>query len=149
MPKKDLKAAVSEGLKKLGARATELGAVAADFIEEQAKIGKLKFDILSLKRQIDRLKQEIGDRVIAMANSASPGNPLSDKAIQKAMRDIAGLEKGIESKRAAIARISDKAPAKASPRAAVKKKAVKSSAKPKSSPKPGGAKGGTSKTPQG
>jgi hypothetical protein len=89
---------------KLKTRLIEVSNAAADFTEEQAVVGKLKFDILNLNRKIDRNKHEIGDIVVQISRSKEVTNPLDDGEIMKRLVMISELEAQIEFKRAEIAR---------------------------------------------
>jgi len=77
---------------------------AADMAEEQAVVGKLKFDILNLNRKIDRNKHDIGDIVLQISRSEEPYNPLDDGEVRKRIVSIGELEAQIEFKRAEITR---------------------------------------------
>ena len=55
----------------------EVTTAAADFTEEQARIGKLKFEILTLKRRIDGELRSLGARVLELSRKSPPSaNPL-------------------------------------------------------------------------
>ncbi len=92
---------------KLKTRLIEVSNAAADFTEEQAVVGKLKFDILNLNRKIDRNKHDIGDIVLQICRSDAPYNPLDDGEVRKRIANIGDLEAQIDSKRAEIARNVD------------------------------------------
>ncbi len=109
MPKKELKEQLRRGLKELGAKATKLTIAAADFIEEQAQVGKLKFDILTLKRQIERNFKDIGEEVLKISRSPKPTNPLDNENIKHYLKDIGELEERIKTKRAEIDKITEMA----------------------------------------
>ncbi|MBM3326660.1 MAG: hypothetical protein FJY65_06735 [Calditrichaeota bacterium] len=109
MPKAEFKEQLKRGLKELGAKAGELTIAAADFIEEQAQVGKLKFDILTLKRQIDRDLRSIGEVVLNISRSPKPVNPLEDKGIKQSLKQIDNLERQIENKRTEIAKVVEAA----------------------------------------
>jgi len=84
---------------RLKKRLVEVSNAAADFTEEQAIIGKLKFDILTLKRKIDRSLHDIGSRVLDMSRETPPNNPLHDREVKEALDMISDLETQVEHKR--------------------------------------------------
>ncbi len=94
----------SEFWDKLKTRLIEVSNAAADFTEEQAVVGKLKFDILNLNRKIDRHKHDIGNIVLEISQSDEPYNPLEDGEIIKNIAGIHDLEARIDYKKAEIAR---------------------------------------------
>lgn len=84
---------------RLKKRLVEVSNAAADFTEEQAIIGKLKFDILTLKRKIDRSLHDIGARVLDMSRETPAENPLHDREVKESLDMISDLETQIERKR--------------------------------------------------
>ena len=86
---------------------------AADFTEEQALIGKLKFEILTLNRKADRLKYRLGDIVYKMGLETPQPNPFKDGEVNALVSDIEGVNRQIEVKRREIVQVSDHFRAKA------------------------------------
>jgi len=89
---------------KIKSRLIEVSNAAADFTEEQAVVGKLKFDILNLNRKIDHEKHDIGEIVVQIYRSGDPYDPLIDSEVIKRINSIGELEASIVFKRAEIAR---------------------------------------------
>ncbi len=80
---------------------------AADFTEEQASIGKLKFEILNLKRKIDRLHGEMGVRIAELYHESPKPDPFRDSEIKTALQKVFDLEKQVDEKRRAISKVAD------------------------------------------
>jgi hypothetical protein len=91
---------------RLKKRLIEVSSAAADFTEEQAIVGKLKFDILNLKRKIDRDMHDIGSRVLDISRSSKPFNPLDDGEVRTLFESITDLEVLIERKKQEILQVS-------------------------------------------
>lgn len=100
MPKSDF-------WEKMKQRLVEVSNAAADFTEEQAIVGKLKFDILNLKRRIDRDLHNIGSRVLDIGRSAAPSNPLEDGEVRNLIASIGDLERQVDRKRRQIGQVAD------------------------------------------
>ena len=92
---------------RLKKRLVEVSNAAADFTEEQAIIGKLKFDILTLKRKIDRSLHDIGSRVLDMSRLNHTDNPLHDREVKESLDLISDLETQVERKRKDINDVSE------------------------------------------
>jgi len=92
---------------KLKKRLKEVSTAAADFTEEQALIGKLKFEILTLKRKVDRLNSNLGMRVCEISRQSPHPDPLEDSDVNGFISDIADLEIQIENKRLEITGVAD------------------------------------------
>lgn len=107
----------SEFWTKLKRKLKDVSLAAADFTEEQAIIGKLKFDIINLKRKIENNHREIGALVTNLSRLSTPPNPLADPEIKKLLKDIQSLEKLIEENRKAISQVSDEFRARGAARA--------------------------------
>jgi hypothetical protein len=88
-------------------RVREATIAAADFTEEQAVIGKLKFDILTLKRGIERAQREIGARICELSAKSPPPNAFSDPEVRRHLKEISELEKQILQKRDDIGKVAD------------------------------------------
>lgn len=130
---------------KLKKRLRDVSSAAADFTEEQALIGKLKFDILTLKRKIDRKQREIGEKVYGMSSKSPKPDPFRNSEIKQLIVEIAELELQVEAKRASITEVADQvrskdvpvetAPAPKPKKPARKKPPAKKTAKPKTTAK--------------
>jgi len=92
---------------RLKKRLVEVSNAAADFTEEQAIIGKLKFDILTLRRKIDRSLHDIGSRVLEMSRLSKSDNPLHDREVKESLDLISDLETQVERKRKDINDVTD------------------------------------------
>ena len=88
-------------------RLVEVSNAAADFTEEQAIIGKLKFDILTLKRKIDHALHDIGSRTLEIARSSSPSDPLKDREVKDLIDLVGDVEMQIDRKKQDIEDVSD------------------------------------------
>lgn len=109
MPKKEeVQEKVKKGLKVLREKAKEFTTAAADYLELQAQIGKLKFEVLALQRQIDSNLKAIGKEVLNESRNTEPRNPLDLHSVKKALKEIAQLEGEIELKRENIAHLTGK-----------------------------------------
>jgi hypothetical protein len=142
----------SDFWERLKNRLIEVGNSAADFAEEQAIVGKLKFDILNLRRKVDHALHDIGSRVLEMSSMSPDANPLKDREVVELIDLIGDLELHIEHQRKEITEVADQirrrrtapssrpvrpaAPVAPPPRATAPKKANKPVAKPKASVKP-------------
>ena len=95
----------------------EVSTTVADFTEEQALIGKLKFEILSLKRQIDQTYRELGIRVHHLARTSALSATHDDREVKRFINLIEHLETQVEQKKLDIVKVSEtirnrRAPAK-------------------------------------
>ena len=99
---------------KLLKRLREVSAAAADFTEEQAIIGKLKFEILTLKRKVDHRQREIGVRMCEMSSMDPLPKPWDDREIKRLLREIGDLEKQVEQKRVDIGKVANQVRSKSS-----------------------------------
>ncbi|MFN3821148.1 MAG: hypothetical protein ACK4OO_02340 [bacterium] len=110
MPKEDeVREKIKKGLKSLGEKARELSIAAVDYLELQAQIGKLKFEILNLQRQIDRNLNAIGKDVLNESRNPEPHNPLELYSVKNALQEIGRLEEEIAHKRERIAQLTTSA----------------------------------------
>lgn len=103
---------------------------AADFTEEQAIIGKLKFEILNLKRKIDRLHNELGVRISELSNITPRPDPFKDGEIKTALEKVVDLEKQIQEKRKSITQVADDFRTKAEQTRTAEDKEVETPGKP-------------------
>ncbi|MDP8238387.1 MAG: hypothetical protein P9X24_04805 [Candidatus Hatepunaea meridiana] len=92
---------------KLKKRLRDVSTAAADFTEEQALIGKLKFDILNIKRKIDRKQREIGVRICELAKEESKPKAFEDGEIIGLITEIVNLEEQVDEKRDTISTVAD------------------------------------------
>lgn len=92
---------------KLKQRIREVSSAAADFTEEQALIGKLKFEVLNLKRKIDRSHRETGARICEMFTTDPESQPFEDDEVLRILSEIKNLENQVDLKRQEIANIAD------------------------------------------
>ena len=97
----------SEFWNKLKKRLVEVSTAAADFTEEQALIGKLKFDILTLKRKIDHRQREIGLRICELAKEDPRPLAFNDGEIVRLLSEIDELEVQVVEKRDSITLVAD------------------------------------------
>ncbi len=97
----------SEFWNKLKKRLVEVSTAAADFTEEQALIGKLKFDILTLKRKIDHRQREIGLRICELAKEDPRPLAFNDGEIVRLLAEIDELEVQVSEKRDNISLVAD------------------------------------------
>ncbi len=97
----------SDFWERLKKRLVEVSNSAADFAEEQAIVGKLKFDILNLRRKIDHALHDIGSRVLEMGRTAPSSNPLKDREVTELIDMIGDLEIQVERKRKDITLVAD------------------------------------------
>ncbi|MFC2150649.1 hypothetical protein ACFLQV_04010 [Calditrichota bacterium] len=126
--------AQSDFWNKLKQRLRDVSSAAADFTEEQALIGKLKFDILTLKRKIDRHQKEIGEKIYEMNLKSPKPDIWKSNDIRTRIKEIEDLELQIEAKRASITEVADQVRASAVDDASVETPAPKPAAK-KAAPK--------------
>lgn len=124
----------SEFWDKLKVRLIEATNAAADFTEEQAKVGKLKFDILNLNRKIDHFKLEIGARALEISRSSERMNPLDDVDVKKKIASIGDLEAQIEFKKREITDTVDEIRGRRKPAAAPKKDTPPAASNPVKAP---------------
>ena len=126
---------------KLKKRLRELSIAAADYAEEQALIGKIKFEILTLKHRIEHSQREIGARVQEMSKLPKPPDAFKDTEIKCHLSEIANLESQVARKREEITRVAEQIrnrhpePAqKPTPPSPESKTRAKPSPKPKAKP---------------
>ncbi len=92
---------------KLKQRLKEVSIAAADFTEEQALIGKLKFEILTLKRKVDKLHSNLGVHICEMSKINPQPQAFEDADVIHYISEIGDLEKQIEAKRSEITEVAD------------------------------------------
>lgn len=92
---------------KLKQRVREVSIAAADFTEEQALIGKLKFDILNLKRKVDRCYRDMGERLMELYKADPSTQPFDDEEIARLIRSVTDNERHIAEKQQEINEVAD------------------------------------------
>ncbi len=81
--------------------------VAADFAEEQALVGKLKFEILTLNRKAKTLRAKLGELVFDMAMQTPQPNPFDSAEVNSIISEIEDLSTKSEAKRSEISQVAD------------------------------------------
>lgn len=81
--------------------------VAADFAEEQALVGKLKFEILTLNRKAKGLRSKLGELVFDMALKTPQPNPFDNAEVNSIISEIEDLLAKSEAKRSEISQVAD------------------------------------------
>lgn len=99
--------AQSEFWNKLKNRIKEVSIAAADFTEEQAVIGKLKFEILTLKRKSDQVTKQLGSHVYNLSELVDKPSVLDDDEVKEYIREISDIRDQIEVKRSEIEVVAD------------------------------------------
>jgi hypothetical protein len=95
--------------------------------EEYTKIGKIKIDIINIKRSVEKNFTELGGRVYHLMVEQNKTQISGDKEVKKIIDSIKLLEKELQEKKAELEKVGKKAPSeKPAPAAA------KTTAKPKS-----------------
>ena len=80
----------------------EWGSIAADKAEELTKVGRLKIDILSLNREIEKNFVELGGKVYELIYKEDQGRIKSNDEVKKVIQRIASFEETREGKIKAI-----------------------------------------------
>jgi len=99
--------AQSEFWNKLKTRIKDVSIAAADFTEEQAVIGKLKFEILTLKRKSVQIIKQLGSHIYQMSELTDKPSVFDDFEVKEFIRDITDINEQIEVKRSEIEVVSD------------------------------------------
>ena len=76
----------------------EWGSLAADKAEELTKVGRLKIDILSLNREIEKNFVELGGKVYELIYKEDQGRIKSNDEVKKIIQRIATFEETREEK---------------------------------------------------
>lgn len=92
---------------KLKQRLKEVSIAAADFTEEQALIGKLKFEILTLKRKVDKLHLNLGIHMCEMSKLNPQPKPFENADVIHFISEVEDLEIKIDAKRREITEVAD------------------------------------------
>jgi hypothetical protein len=94
----DVKKSVKQGL-----------TIAADKTEEYTKIGKVKLDVLNLKRDIEKTFKEIGMEVFDLLGQPKKANIGENAKVKELANKIVDLRKALELKEGEIEKIKDEA----------------------------------------
>ena len=76
-----------------------------DKTEEYGKIGKLKVDIFSIKRNIEKQFTELGGRTFEVLTGEGPKSVAKDEEVKKIVEELQGLEEQLQQKEAEIAQV--------------------------------------------
>ena len=76
----------------------EWGSIAVDKAEELTKVGRLKIDILSLNREIEKNFVELGGKVYELIYKEDQGRIKSNDEVKKIIQRIASFEESRERK---------------------------------------------------
>ena len=104
--------------------------------EEYTRIGKIKIDIINIKRNVEKNFSELGGRVYHLMVEKSKTQIAADKEVKKIIDSIKLLEKELQAKKDELAKVGKKAPAE---------KAGASAPKATAKSKPAAAKSRTAK----
>jgi hypothetical protein len=100
--------------------------------EEYTRIGKIKIDIINIKRNVEKNFAELGGRVYHLMVEKKKPQISGDKDVKKILDSIQLLEKELQSKKAELEKVGKKEPAAKAATPAT----PQSEAKPKAEPKP-------------
>jgi hypothetical protein len=78
-----------------------------DKTEEYGKIGKLKVDIFSIKRNIEKQFTELGGRTFEVLTGEGPKTVAKDEEVKKIVEELQGLEEQLQQKEAEIAQVKE------------------------------------------
>lgn len=78
-----------------------------DKTEEYGKIGKLKVDIFSLKRNIEKQFTELGGRTYEVVTGEGPKTVSKDAEVKKIVAEIQSLEEQLKQKEAEIGQVRE------------------------------------------
>ena len=73
-----------------------------DKTEEYGKIGKLKVDIFSIKRNIEKQFTELGGRTFEVLTGEGPKTVAKDEEVKKIVEELQGLEEQLQKKESEI-----------------------------------------------
>jgi len=94
--------------------------------EEYTKIGKIKIDIINIKRNVEKNFSELGGRVYHLLAEQNKTQISADKEVKKIIDSIKLLEKELQDKKDEMDKVGKKAPAEkagtSAPKAAAKSK---------------------------
>ncbi len=102
MEKKDLEnlfdevvATVKDGLNRLAQKTDQL-----------TQIGRIKLDIVSIKRDIEKQFSELGGRVYELWAEKAADNPLEDEQVKNYLSKVEELHKQLEAKKEELEKVS-------------------------------------------
>ncbi len=110
---------------------------------ELTKIGKIRIDILNIKRNIDKNFSELGGRVYQLITEEKETEISTDKEAREVIECIKILEKELDDKKSELAKVKSKKSSTSESKSATKTEAKKTTTK-KSTGKPTAAKTSTS-----
>ena len=110
---------------------------------ELTKIGKIRIDILNIKRNIDKNFSELGGRVYQLIAEEKETEISTDKEAREVIECIKILEKELDDKKSELAKVKSKKSSTSESKSATKTEAKKTTTK-KSTGKPTAAKTSTS-----
>ena len=111
--------------------------------EKLTKIGKIKIDILNIKRNIDKNFSELGGRVYHLIAEEKEATISKDKEAGEVIECIKILEKELDDKKSELAKVKSKKSSTSESKSATKTEAQKTTTK-KSTGKPTASKKSTS-----
>ena len=111
--------------------------------EELTKIGKIKIDILNIKRNIEKNFSELGGRVYQLIAKEKETEISTDKEAREVIECIKILEKELDDKKSELAKVKSKKSSTSESKSATKTEAKKTTPK-KSTGKPTASKKSTS-----
>ncbi|MCH7676386.1 hypothetical protein IH879_15775 [candidate division KSB1 bacterium] len=107
------------------------------------KIGKIKIDILNIKRNIEKNFSELGGRVYQLITKEKETEISTDKEAREVIECIKILEKELDDKKSELAKVKSKKSSTSESKSATKTEAKKTTTK-KSTGKPTASKKSTS-----
>ncbi len=110
---------------------------------ELTKIGKIRIDILNIKRNIDKNFSELGGRVYQLITEEKETEISTDKEAREVIECIKILEKELDDKKSELAKVKSKKSSTSESKSATKTEAKKTTTK-KSTGKPTASKTSTS-----
>lgn len=110
-------------------------ALVADKTDEYTKIGKLKVEILSIKRNIEKLFTELGGRTYEIMKEASPKDVRKDEEIKHLVEELKELEEKLDAKKDEIKAVKEQKEAQRKEREETKKKKAEEEAEAESAEK--------------
>ena len=121
----DIKKTVKEGV-----------SVAAEKTEEYTKIGKVKVDILNIKRNIDKLYEDLGKQVYDLLSQGKKGDLASNKRIGELFTKLKEQTAALKKKESEIEDIKQDVATKAKSRHEAQKTETPAKTKSEKDPKP-------------
>lgn len=78
-----------------------------DKTEEYSKIGKLKVDILGIKRSIEKVFSELGGQTFELLSKNDKADVAADETIQKMVAELQSLEEKLDKKKNEIIQVKE------------------------------------------